>query len=267
MSKDLGTPESFTLDMVKKMGHNPIKITEFEGDEVFVFETDEEASEAEYDFAPEGIWVSEAGLASYKIKSKVHLLIEPEVAAEEDVKTIDFNGKKIQFRGSLKDEPAIKKVAEKLGELGAKTVSRLTKTVDYVVYLDEKELETSESADVKSSIVEYGVTPITFGQLTNAWLYTVKQNSKDNPFKDKTFVFSGFRSEAYESFITQWDGTVGANVTKKTDVLIVKSHSTETDKVKKAKSYGIKIVDEAEFVLLSKKAIHQKPVVKSKVKI
>ena len=56
---DNGTPKSHTLEVVKSMGYTPVAISLLEGEEVFVFKTQEEASLVEEDFSPEGIWLGE----------------------------------------------------------------------------------------------------------------------------------------------------------------------------------------------------------------
>ena len=64
----------------------------------------------------------------------------------------------------------------------------------------------------------------------------------------KSFVFTGFRNEAMEKYITDNGGEVQKNITKKTTHLIMKDiHNTINLKVKQAEEKGIIIMTEQEF--------------------
>ena len=75
---DNGTPKSYTLGVVKSMGYTPVAISLMEGEEVFVFKTQEEATLVEEDFSPEGIWLGEKEFSEIPKKElkKVYDLVE-----------------------------------------------------------------------------------------------------------------------------------------------------------------------------------------------
>ena len=64
----------------------------------------------------------------------------------------------------------------------------------------------------------------------------------DNFFKDKIFVFSGFRNKDLELKISNNGGKVANTITKNTNYLIVKDIDEETTKIKQAKEKNINII-------------------------
>jgi DNA ligase (NAD+) len=61
-------------------------------------------------------------------------------------------------------------------------------------------------------------------------------------------VMSGFRDEKLSEEIKKRGGSVVTSVSKKTSIVIVSDKSNESDKIKKAKELGVKIMDIQEFV-------------------
>lgn len=69
-------------------------------------------------------------------------------------------------------------------------------------------------------------------------------------FQGKKIVLSGFRDKELESNIEENGGEVSSNVSRATDILIVKSKDQETSKTKKAKEYKVQILTKKEFLKL-----------------
>lgn len=61
-------------------------------------------------------------------------------------------------------------------------------------------------------------------------------------------VMSGFRDEKLSEEIKKRGGSVVTSVSKKTSIVIVSDKSNESEKIKKAKELGVKIMDRQEFV-------------------
>ena len=66
-------------------------------------------------------------------------------------------------------------------------------------------------------------------------------------FKDKTFIFSGFRNKDYEKKITDNGGKITTSVSKNTSYLIVKDKNENTAKIIKARELGVIILSLEEF--------------------
>jgi DNA ligase (NAD+) len=66
-------------------------------------------------------------------------------------------------------------------------------------------------------------------------------------FADMKFVFTGFRNDVLEKYITERGGVVSSTVSKSTTAVICKSVDDESTKVKKAESLGIKIMTIEDF--------------------
>lgn len=66
-------------------------------------------------------------------------------------------------------------------------------------------------------------------------------------FKDKTFIFSGFRNKDYEKKITDNGGKITTSVSKNTSYLIVKDKNENTGKIIKARELGVIILGLEEF--------------------
>ena len=66
-------------------------------------------------------------------------------------------------------------------------------------------------------------------------------------FKDKTFIFSGFRNKDYEKKITDNGGKITTSVSKNTSYLIVKDKNENTGKIIKARELGVIILSLEEF--------------------
>ena len=66
-------------------------------------------------------------------------------------------------------------------------------------------------------------------------------------FKDKTFIFSGFRNKDYEKKITDNGGKITTSVSKNTSYLIVKDKNENTAKIIKARELGVIILNLEEF--------------------
>jgi len=66
-------------------------------------------------------------------------------------------------------------------------------------------------------------------------------------FKDKTFIFSGFRNKDYEKKITDSGGKITTSVSKNTNYLIVKDKNENTAKIVKARELGVIILCLEEF--------------------
>ena len=67
------------------------------------------------------------------------------------------------------------------------------------------------------------------------------------------FVFSGFRNKEWEKAIVQQGGSIGSQVSKQTNVLVVKDKTKSTSKTKKAQDYGVFVCSVDEFIDYCKK--------------
>ena len=71
-----------------------------------------------------------------------------------------------------------------------------------------------------------------------------------NKYKDKIYVFSGFRNKELEKEIVENGGDISSSVSKKTTALIVKEKDkdAETSKVKNAIKFNIPIILYDDFI-------------------
>lgn len=77
------------------------------------------------------------------------------------------------------------------------------------------------------------------------------KNTKINTnFKDKTFIFSGFRNKEYEKAIVDNGGKVTTSISKNTSYLVVKDKNENTTKIIKARELGITILNIEDFTIL-----------------
>ena len=74
------------------------------------------------------------------------------------------------------------------------------------------------------------------------------KSSKSDKMSGITFVLSGFRDNSLQSKIEDMGGKIGSGVNKNTSYLVVKDIDEITEKVKKAKSLGIKIISKDELI-------------------
>lgn len=74
----------------------------------------------------------------------------------------------------------------------------------------------------------------------------VKKASNNN-FKDKIFIFSGFRNKDYEKIIEDNGGKVTTSISKNSHYLIVKDKEENSAKIIKARELGVKILDIEDF--------------------
>ena len=73
-------------------------------------------------------------------------------------------------------------------------------------------------------------------------------SSSLNPnFKEKKFVFTGFRNKDYEKIIEENGGTISNTITKNTSYLVVKTMDEKSNKITQASSYGIPIISKEDF--------------------
>lgn len=173
---DNGTPESYTLSQVKKMGHNPVAISiNSDQDEVFVFKTEEEAQEADFDFAPEGVYVSESQLEEIDKKTlkKVYRLDEPEKKEEPAKKTTASKKKKKPalkgkdellkravkgFQYYMKKGPAVfsgfrsPTLESNIIALGGSVAPRVTKSTSILIVKDVKRMTSKRATADKYGI-------------------------------------------------------------------------------------------------------------------
>jgi len=96
---DFGTLESLLLKLVIESGHKPIAISVYDGDELFVFRSKEEAQIAKLDFSPEGIWIDADTLNTIKDDLEGELFEIPELMAmteeERILKAAEIKAKKV----------------------------------------------------------------------------------------------------------------------------------------------------------------------------
>lgn len=74
----------------------------------------------------------------------------------------------------------------------------------------------------------------------------VKKVSNNN-FKDKIFIFSGFRNKDFEKIIEDNGGKVTTSISKNSNYLIVKDKEENSVKIIKARELGVKILDIEDF--------------------
>ena len=81
--------------------------------------------------------------------------------------------------------------------------------------------------------------------------YLKKPIEKKKPtgklFADQTVVFTGFRNKEWEKFIEDNGGKISTSVSSKTSLVVHSSESANSSKIIKAKSLGVKLMDEGEF--------------------
>lgn len=170
MAKDNGTPDSLTLDTVKKMGYKPIAISLLEGEEVFVFKTQQEADEAETDFYPEGVWVTEAGFAALDQKKLKKVYNFKKIKAELDTKigVIDANRKGVTLGMDKPLKSSISgnvycftgfrnEILEKnIEAMGAKVEPRVTNRTTHLIMKDlsKRTVKAQQAIDKGCEIVE-----------------------------------------------------------------------------------------------------------------
>lgn len=89
-------------------------------------------------------------------------------------------------------------------------------------------------------------------QLNTIWKArrTKNVNDKDENnilFDNKTFVFTGFRSDEYTRKISTLGGTVVDKITRGIDYVVARNTTRKTVKIKTAEQYGIRVVSEEEL--------------------
>jgi DNA ligase (NAD+) len=82
--------------------------------------------------------------------------------------------------------------------------------------------------------------------LTHVTIKEVKEN-KDGKFFGLSFCFSGFRDEKLAKLITEEGGKLANGVNKSLSYLVLVDKESSSEKSKKAKEYGIKILDKADL--------------------
>lgn len=179
MANDKGTEKSYTLELVKEMGHSPIMISVINTDEVFIFETKAQAQEAESDFSPEGIWVAEEDIPDLKIQGlgKIYDLRVKEEPAEPAI-----SGSKAELlEGAVKDfaeylskgtfvfsgfRSAI--LEKNIQKLGGKVEERVTTRTTSLIVKD-----LSKSTGKKLTADKYGIEVITLSEFNSIMTNTV----------------------------------------------------------------------------------------------
>ena len=73
------------------------------------------------------------------------------------------------------------------------------------------------------------------------------KNPKIEKYKNKTFVFTGFRDKDIESDLEIVNSKITTAVSKNTDYLIAANPDESSSKVKKAKELGVKVLSKEEF--------------------
>lgn len=80
----------------------------------------------------------------------------------------------------------------------------------------------------------------------------IKDNKKLNKYKDKIYVFSGFRNKDLEKEIIEYGGTISSSVSKKTTAVIVKEYNKDKDdgttKIKNAIKFNVPIILYDDFI-------------------
>lgn len=69
------------------------------------------------------------------------------------------------------------------------------------------------------------------------------QAPADGKFKGQTFCFTGVRDDTLEAVIEGMGGTIKSGVSRKLTVLIAKTKTSSSGKMKKARQYGAEILD------------------------
>lgn len=98
-----------------------------------------------------------------------------------------------------------------------------------------------ENIEIIKQLENYGVV------LSQEKIISTNSNGK---LANTSFVFTGFRNEAYEKQIEQLGGSVSNTLSKKTTYLVTKEKGSGSSKEKKAASYGTIILSEEEFLEL-----------------
>lgn len=83
---------------------------------------------------------------------------------------------------------------------------------------------------------------------------TDMENVQENPFKNKTVVFTGFAkadSQQYAHQLNELGAIIKDNVNKKTNILIT-GYNAGPSKLKKAEEFGVQIIPENEFIKMLK---------------
>ena len=75
-----------------------------------------------------------------------------------------------------------------------------------------------------------------------------KSTKKNGKFKDKKFVFTGFRDKDLESFIENEGGKITTSVSSNTDYLLTDDKNSTSSKVTKANDLGVDIFLKDEFI-------------------
>jgi len=75
-----------------------------------------------------------------------------------------------------------------------------------------------------------------------------KSTKKNGKFKDKKFVFTGFRDKNLEAFIENEGGKISTSVSSNTDYLLTDDKNSTSSKVTKAKDLGLEIFLKDEFI-------------------
>ena len=71
---------------------------------------------------------------------------------------------------------------------------------------------------------------------------------KENIFKNKNIIFSGFRDIGFEKKLEALGAKIVTSVSKTTNILIVNNKDEISGKITKAKELNIKIMNKDEFV-------------------
>jgi NAD-dependent DNA ligase len=75
-----------------------------------------------------------------------------------------------------------------------------------------------------------------------------KTTKKNGKFKDKKFVFTGFRDKELEAYIEKEGGTLSTSVSSNTNYVLTNDKDSTSSKVTKAKDLGIELFLKDEFV-------------------
>jgi DNA ligase (NAD+) len=70
---------------------------------------------------------------------------------------------------------------------------------------------------------------------------------KGGLFKDQVVVFTGFRNKDWQDFVESQGGRVTGAVSKNTTLVVYKDGEESTDKYRKAKQFGIKLIPKSKF--------------------
>jgi NAD-dependent DNA ligase len=72
-------------------------------------------------------------------------------------------------------------------------------------------------------------------------------NIKLNFFNNKKVVFTGFRNKDYEKIIESNNGKIMGNISKNTDLLVIKDNDEINEKIKKARNMNIQVMTKEEL--------------------